>query len=93
MSHAAVNQTGDEDAPKTDSTEIVTVLRKNAVSEIRVAIRWWKNHPQLDLRVWSDGNRIGKRKPTKQGLSLKLERVPELQAALKLALDRMPLAT
>ena len=73
-----------------DGNQLIAVIRKNAESEIRVQICQYKGHHHLDIRVWTDDDDGGERRPTKQGIACQLERALELRAALKLVLDRMP---
>jgi len=69
--------------------QLIAIIRKNAVSEIRVEASF-EGRQHLDIRIWKDSDDGGERRPTKQGIFCPLDRVPELRAALKLVLERMP---
>ena len=93
MNQATTNQPGseiDQGEPEPGGDQLIAVIRKNIVSEIRVQICQYKGKRHLDIRVWADANDGGERRPTRQGIACQLERVQELRAALKLVLERMP---
>ena len=69
-----------------DSGTLIAVVPKNQREEIRVSIDQFKGTELLDVRIFAnfdDGD--GERRPTKKGISVKVERLPELIAALHLA--------
>ncbi len=90
MNKATVNQIGNKDAPKNSGNQLIAVIRKNAVSEIRVEVCAYKGRRHMDLRIWVDSDHGGERRPTKQGISCHPDRAQELRAALKKVIDLMP---
>ncbi len=64
----------------------VAVIRKNALDEIRVSWSEYKGHRYLDIRVFTEmeGKPVDK-VPTKKGVALRPDLVPELIKALESA--------
>jgi hypothetical protein len=68
-----------------DGTLIATV-RKNQNEEVRVSLSTFKGCDLCDVRVYAsfdDGD--AERRPTKKGIAVKVDRLPELIAALQSA--------
>lgn len=65
---------------------LIATVPKNAIEEVRVALTEFNGHALIDLRVYADfdGSAGGKR-PTKKGISLARERLPDLIKALQAA--------
>ena len=61
--------------------EIVCEIPKNGREVYRVMRRTFKGHKLVDVRVWFDDATTGELRPGK-GVSLKLESLPEIVAAL-----------
>ena len=62
--------------------ELCYEIRKNSFSVIRARRTSYEGNELLDLRVWSeDMNKNAS--PTKQGISLQFERLPELVEVLQ----------
>jgi hypothetical protein len=49
---------------------LVTTIRKNSREELRVAIRTFKGHRNVDVRVFAEDGR-GDPRPTPKGVSIK----------------------
>lgn len=62
---------------------IITTVPKNRGEHIRVSLTVFKGHNLVDVRVFCE--RDGGAKPTKAGVSVNVERLPELRAALEKA--------
>jgi len=59
---------------------------KNAAEEVRVALSEFRGASLIDLRIFADlGD--GDRHPTKKGLALRIDRLPQLIDALERARD------
>ena len=62
-----------------------TIPRKMKVTEIvRVSLSHFKGYDLVDIRVWVEGYG-GVTRPTKQGISIRREQLPELQQAIDAA--------
>jgi hypothetical protein len=61
--------------------EIIAEIPKNSREVYRVVRRDFKGYPLVDVRVWFDDATTGELRPGK-GVSLKLESLPEIVAAL-----------
>jgi len=57
-------------------------VRKNSFSVIRARRTFYEGNDLLDLRVWSE-DLNGNTTPTRQGVSLQFERLPELLETLQ----------
>jgi len=68
-----------------DHRTVLAMVPKNATQEIQVALDQYKGVDLLDVRVFANFSGVDQRKPTKQGISIKVARLPELIAALLLA--------
>ena len=96
MTQSTVNQLGselaetDQGKPENGGHQTIAVIRKNATSDIRILICEYKDRQHLDIRIWEDRDQGEGRRPTKSGIACRLDRIPELRAALKLVLERMP---
>jgi hypothetical protein len=60
---------------------IIAEIPKNSREVYRVVRRSFKGYPLVDVRVWFDDATAGELRPGK-GLSIKLEVLPEIVAAL-----------
>ena len=67
----------------TDRT--VATLTKNATEELRVTLTEYQGKPLLDLRVFTTYRTTGEVGPTKKGVTIKVELLPDLIAALRQA--------
>jgi len=70
----------------TEAQARVTVIRKNALEEIRVGLSEFNGHDLLDLRVWAEPRNGGsERIPTKAGIACNVRLLPQLIEALQKA--------
>lgn len=63
----------------------IATIGKNAQEEIRVQLTEFKGHDLLDVRVWTkpgSSEETAEGKPTKKGLTVKPDIIPELIEAL-----------
>ena len=78
--------------------QVVHYFPKNAEEEVRFSLREYKDRQYLDLRLWFQPARGGELRPTKKGLTLAVDFLPELKkgldragkAAAELALQTAP---
>jgi hypothetical protein len=62
----------------------VTVIRKNALEEIRVGLSEYNGHDLINIRVWADPRNGGtERIPTKAGIACNVRLLPDLIEALR----------
>ena len=64
----------------------VAAIRKADGAEIRVAISTFKGRRVVDVRVWYEPPDGGDYLPTRKGITIDADKLPELVAAMKLAL-------
>jgi hypothetical protein len=63
-----------------------SVIRKNAVEEIRIGLSEFNGHDLISIRVWADPRSGGgERVPTKAGIACRVALLPELIEALRRA--------
>ncbi|BBF92107.1 transcriptional coactivator p15/PC4 family protein [Blastochloris tepida] len=72
-------------------TFVIGEFRKNQTEVVRVTTSNFKGFDLVDVRVWVDGYG-GVTRPTKQGISLRRELLPELQQAINAAINAPPCA-
>lgn len=77
-----MSETNHEDA----QTEPLSIIEKNATEEIRVYLNEYRGHTYVDIRVFV--NYSGRFAPTKKGITVKPELLPELLAALDQAMKK-----
>ncbi len=68
-----------------DAYDLIATVRKNASDEVRIALSEFRGTSLIDMRVFSDFDGSGERRPTKKGLALSVTRLPDLIDALQLA--------
>lgn len=66
-------------------TKEIARIEKNALEEIIVQLTEFMGHDLVDLRVWTKGLPDGAGSPTKKGLTVKPDLLPELIEALQKA--------
>lgn len=66
------------------SYALIATVPKNSREEIRVGLSEFKGQRLVDVRVYA-GDAGSERTPTKKGIAAKVERLPELIAALQAA--------
>ena len=66
-------------------TTDITTIEKNKIEELRVALKEYKGHRYVDIRTFAEpyADEGQGRIPTKRGVTLKLEDLAELIAALQ----------
>ena len=62
-------------------SSLVAEIPKNKRETLRVSLDDYMGHRLLNLRVWVDGKN-GQQVPTKAGVSVRIDLIPELQQAL-----------
>lgn len=63
----------------TINTPAIGIVRKNALEDVRVSLTEFRGHDLVDVRVYSEPRAGGAtRIPTKAGISIKVELLPEL---------------
>jgi hypothetical protein len=60
---------------------LVGCIAKNANEEVRVQIRKWKGFDLVDVRTHYR-SAVGDHRPSKEGISLRLEKLPEFAAII-----------
>lgn len=68
-----------------EEERLVYRFQKNQDEEVRISLREYKDRRYLDLRIWFQPSGGGDLHPTKKGLFLALEYVPELRKGLERA--------
>lgn len=58
-------------------------LSKNKVEDLRIGIGKYKGHALVSLRVWVDQYQSTEKAPTKKGISVRVQLLPKLIAALQ----------
>lgn len=67
-----------------DTSQLIHAFPKNPLEEIRVSLTVFKKKQYLDLRVYYKGD-DGEFHPSKKGLTLSLDLVPDLEEAMRKA--------
>ena len=70
-----------------ENQKIIDSFNKNSVEEVRISLNKWKNQDYIDIRVWTSLNSDDSEKkiPTKKGVTLNVDFIPNLQKALEKA--------
>ena len=69
-----------------DGRRTIATFTKSTAEEVRVSLSKFKGFDLVDARVWADpDDGDGDRRPTRKGLCLRVERLPELLEALRQA--------
>ena len=68
-----------------DGRRTIATFPKSSAEEVRVSLSKFKGFDLVDARVWADPDDDGDRRPTRKGLCLRVERLPELLEALRKA--------
>ena len=63
----------------------VATIDKNASEEVRVVLDTFKGHNLVDMRVFAAFSAAAVKMPTKKGLSLRVEMIPDLIEGLQQA--------
>lgn len=67
---------------------VIQSLNKNARENVRIALDTYQGVELIDLRVTVDLNSSGIQTPTKKGLSLRVQMLPDLIKALMVANEK-----
>ena len=62
----------------------IATIRKNTREELRVSVDTFQGYELLSLRIWFEAE-DGSMRPSKKGLALRMELLPELREALEAA--------
>jgi len=74
---------------KTDEKTLVYEFEKNALERVRAEFTRWSGRDVFNLRVFYDaGDGTPDWKPTKKGLTVRVELIPELKKAMDLAFKK-----
>ena len=68
-----------------EEDRVVYTFHKNSTEEIRLSLREYKERRYLDVRLWYQPLEGGEYRPTKKGITLGLEFIPELKRGLERA--------
>lgn len=71
-----------------DDSKLVHSFQKNALEEVRVSVSTYKGRKYLDIRVYYQGD-DGDYKPSKKGVALSPELLPELETAIQKLKDEL----
>lgn len=63
----------------------IATFPKNALEEVRVSLQGWKGRRLISIRVWWHKHPLDDWMPAKKGLTLSLDKLEDLIAALKKA--------
>ena len=66
-----------------DSERTIATVPRNAIEEIRVRLSRFKGYDFVDVRIFVEPHDSEERRPTKRGIALRVERLPELLEALR----------
>ena len=66
-----------------DSSRTIATIPRNPLEEIRVRLSTYKGADLIDLRIFREPDDSDERRPTKRGIALRIERLPELLHALR----------
>ena len=68
-----------------EDLRVIHSFQKNPEEEVRLTLREYKERQYLDLRLWYQPSNGGDYLPTKKGLTLSLEYLPELKKGFERA--------
>jgi hypothetical protein len=66
-------------------SEPIAIIAKNSIEDIRVMWSEYKGHRYLDIRVYIEIEGKADKVPTKKGVTLRPDLIPELMKALESA--------
>ena len=72
------------------NNRLIAQFNKNSVEVVKISEAMFKEKKYIDIRIWSMGGNPaepGTEQPTKKGLCLSIDLLPELIQALKKAAD------
>lgn len=68
----------------------LTVIEKNSREELRVVWGEFRGQQLLNLRIFTDLPNVDERMPTRKGITLTMDQIPEVISALKEAMEDVP---
>jgi len=68
-----------------EKVQVIHSFQKNPEEEVRFSVREYKERQYLDLRLWFLSQNDGEYRPTKKGITLALEHLPELKKGIERA--------
>lgn len=68
-----------------EKVHVIHTFQKNPEEEVRLTLREYKDRHYLDLRLWFQPSDGGDYRPTKKGITLSLDYLPELKKGLERA--------
>ena len=64
--------------------ETIAVIEKNGVEEVHIDLSEYRGHDLIGIRIWANyGSADEPKRPTKKGVTLKIEKLPELISVLQ----------
>lgn len=70
-----------------EDSVLIAKVEKNSTEEVRVQLRKWKDRWNVDIRVYFP-EKDGRMAPSKSGIALSVEKLPELAEGINEALER-----
>jgi len=68
-----------------EARQVIATISKNQKEEVRVALTEWNGREFVDVRIYTDLGDSDDLVPTRKGVSLRLDRLDRLIAALEAA--------
>ena len=65
--------------------KLIDTFKKNDVEEVRIQLQEYKGYDLVDIRVWFTAADGQEPRPTRKGITLKTELLPDLERAVKKA--------
>jgi len=74
-----------------DNQTLIAEFDKNSAEKIRVSINEWKGQSYVDMRIWfyPDNSRDGEMIPSKKGIRISGELLPDLLKCLRKAGEKL----
>lgn len=74
-----------------NGNRLVAEFDKNALELVKVHLTRWKTQDYVDVRIWVKGEPgcPGDEQPTKKGLCISAELLPELRSAIDAAIEAL----
>jgi hypothetical protein len=80
-------ETTDDGARPQPSERMVTEIAKNSREVLRIMLQTFKGYELVSVRVWFRDREGDVLKPGKNGLTMRVEKLPELQEAIGKAIE------
>jgi hypothetical protein len=69
--------------------QTIAVIEKNAIEEVHIALSEYRDHDLVSVRIYANyASAEEVKRPTRKGVTLKVEKLPDLIAALQEAEQR-----